>query len=138
MQDPDSDPYLIEMEESRRWRVWCKTDNEDVPEVAILAAYVTRNKGKTVIQIKEIMCRAFDLTSIFNENGWHGIRARRSFFKGGSYGGAEWWHFQHERALTPGVSRFGEEVLKVYSLSQAQKFIYWNQTKNCTFKKNWF
>ena len=29
MQNPDKDPYLIEMEENRYWRVWCKTENEE-------------------------------------------------------------------------------------------------------------
>ena len=78
------------------------------------------------------------LEMILLKHGWQPIRARRSFFRGGAYGGAEWWHFQYEEALTPGKSKFGEEILKVYSLSQAQKFIYWNVSKNCVFKKNWF
>ena len=138
MQNPDKDVYLVEMDEDRYWRVWCKTENEKVPEVTIKAAYASRVKGKSVIRFKEITCRAFDLTSIFRKHGWERIKARRSFFRGGAYGGAEWWHFQFEKVLTPGVSSFGEEILKVYSLSQAKKFIYWNQSKNCVFGKTWF
>jgi peptidoglycan hydrolase-like protein with peptidoglycan-binding domain len=138
MQNPNTDPYLIQMEDDRYWRVWCKTDSEAVPEVTIKAAYVTRSKGKTVIKFKEVTCRAFDLTAIFTKHGWDRIRARRSFFRGGSYSGAEWWHFQYEGALTAGKSTFGEELLKVYSLSQAKKFVYWEESKNCVFGKNWF
>ncbi len=138
MQNPEKDPYLIEMEEGRYWRVWCKTDNTSVPEVTIKSAYATRVGGKSVIKFKEIKCRAFDLTAIFMKHGWQRIKARRSFFKGGAYGGAEWWHFQYEKVLTPGVSTFGNEILKVYSLTQAKKFIYWNQSKNCVFGKTWF
>ena len=138
MQNPDKDPYLIEMEDDRYWRVWCKTENPDVPEVTIKSAYATRKKGKSVIRFKEIKCRAFDLTSLFEKHGWERIRARRSFFRGGAYGGAEWWHFQYEKALVPGVSKFGDELLKVYSLSQAKKFVYWSQSKGCVFKKTWF
>jgi hypothetical protein len=138
MQNPKKDPYLIEMEADRYWRVWCKTENEEVPEITIRAAYAGRAAGKSVIRFKDITCRAFDLTDLFKKYGWERIRARRSFFKGGAYGGAEWWHFQHEAVLTPGVSRFGEEILKVYPLSQAKRFIYWNQSKNCVFRKTWF
>jgi hypothetical protein len=138
MQNPAKDPYLIEMEDDRYWRIWCKTENTNVPEVEIKSAYVTRSGGKSVLRFKKIKCRAFDLTAIFKKHGWERIRGRRSFYRGGAYGGAEWWHFQYEAALTPGVSRFGEEILKVYSLSQAKKFIYWNVSKNCVFKKTWF
>jgi len=138
MQNPDTDPYLIQSDGGRRWRIWCKTDNPEVPEVIVPASYVTRHGSKTVIRVKSVSCRAFDLTSLFKKHGWERIRARRSFFKGGSYGGAEWWHFQHEAVLTPGTSTFGAELLKVYPLSQAQKFIYWDESKNCVFKKTWF
>lgn len=138
MQNPEKDPYLIELEDNRYWRVWCKTDSVEVPEVTIKAAYASRSGGKTVIRFKDVKCRAFDLTALFKKHGWERIRARRSFFKGGAYGGAEWWHFQYEDALTEGVSKFGEEILKVYSLAQAKKFIYWNQSKNCVFGKTWF
>ena len=138
MQNPKRDPYLIEMEDDRYWRVWCKTDNEDVPEVEIKAAYATRSGGKSILRFKTIKCRAFDLTAIFKKHGWERIRGRRSFYRGGAYGGAEWWHFQYERVLTPNVSKFGEELLKVYSISQARKFVYWNVSKNCVFKKTWF
>ena len=138
MQKPAKDPYLVEMEDDRYWRIWCKTDNEDVPEVEIKAAYVTRAGGKSVLRFKTIKCRAFDLTALFKKHGWDRIRGRRSFYRGGAYGGAEWWHFQYEAALTPGKSKFGDELLKVYSLSQAKKFAYWNVSKNCVFGKNWF
>ena len=138
MQNPDKDPYVVVMDEDRYWRVYCKTENTEVPEVSLEAAYVTRKKGKSVIRFKQVTLRAFDLTAIFKKHGWERIKARRSFFRGGAYGGAEWWHFQYEKVLTPGVSKFGDELLKVYSLSQAKKFAYWNQSKACVFKKTWF
>ncbi len=138
MQNPEEDPYLIEMEDNRYWRIWCKTENQDVPEVTIKSAHAMRVGGKSVVRFKDITCRAFDLTALFKKHGWERIRGRRSFYRGGAYGGAEWWHFQYEAALTPGKSTFGEELLKVYSPSQAKKFVYWNQSKNCVFKKTWF
>ena len=138
MQKPEKDPYLIEMEDNRYWRVWCKTENENVPEITIKSAYVTRRGGKSIVKFKDITCRAFDLTAVFKKHGWERIRSRKSFLRGGAYGGAEWWHFQYEDALTPGKSTFGNELLKVYTLSQAKKFVYWRLSKNCVFGKNWF
>ena len=104
MQNPSTDPYLIQMEPGRRWRIWCKTDNSDIPKTTIEACHVTRKGGKSVVRTQEITCRAFDLTEIFEKYGWMPIN----------------------------------ELLKVYTMSQAKKFIYWNLSKNCVFGKNWF
>ena len=41
-------------------------------------------------------------------------------------------------ALTKGQSKFGEELLKVYSLNEAQKFVYWSEVKDNVFGVNWF
>ena len=138
MQNPNKDPYIIVKDGSRYWEVWCKTSNPDVPEVELEAVKVSRRRGKTVLSEVTVRCRAFNLTELFEKHGWQRIRARRSFFRGGSYGGAEWWHFQFEAALEEGKSTFGSELLKVYSLSAAKKFVYWNISKNCVFGKNWF
>ena len=138
MQNPSKDPYVIESTGDRKWKIWCKTDNPDVSIKQLTAAKAYRRRGKTVLAYEDIECRAFDLTAIFWKYGWRGIRARRSFFRGGSYGGAEWWHFQYEAVLEEGKSTFGKELLKVYSLAEAKKFIYWNVSKNCVFGKNWF
>ena len=40
--------------------------------------------------------------------------------------------------LTEGVSKFGDELLKVYSLNEAKKFVYWDEVKDNVFGKNWF
>ena len=143
MQNPSTDPYLIENDGSRKWTVWCKTDNPDVPEQTIEASYVVTKKnakGKryTIIKTKDITCRAFNFTAIAARYGFRNISARRSFFRGGSYGGAEWWHFQWESHLIGNKTTFGEELLKVYTLQKAAKFVYWDEAKNCRWKVNWF
>tara|TARA_R110000796_G_scaffold212609_2_gene328708 strand:+ start:2517 stop:3464 length:948 start_codon:yes stop_codon:yes gene_type:complete len=143
MQNPDKDPYLIENAGDRRWIVWCKTDDVNVPEQSIEASYVVtkkNSKGKryTIIKTKEVTCRVFNFTDVAKRHGFRSIRARRSFFKGGAYGGAEWWHFQWEENLQPKETTFGEELLKVYSIDRAKKFVYWNEAKNCKWKVNWF
>jgi len=136
MKDPAVDPYVIEDIGGRRWRVWMRC--EEGEEKTIEGTYITRRAGKTVIHKKEVTDKFVDFTALALKHGFHSIRARSSFFRGGSYGGAEWWHFQYERALTEGVSKFGEELLKVYPLSKCEQFVYWNEAKDCVFGKNWF
>ena len=143
MQNPDKDPYLVEDVGNRRWTIWCRTNDPNVSEQSIEASYVVtkRNaKGKryTIIKTKEITCRAFNFTALAESHGFRSIRARRSFFKGGAYGGAEWWHFQWESHLIDNKTTFGEELLKVYSIEKAQRFVYWDEAKNCKWKVNWF
>ena len=144
MQNPDTDPYLIQRDgSSRKWVVWAKTDNLDIPEQTIEASYVTtkrNSKGKryTIIKTKEITARVFNFTAMADRHGFKNISARRSFFKGGAYGGAEWWHFQWETDLEPRNTTFGEELLKVYTLQKASNFVYWGEAKNCKWKVNWF
>ena len=138
MKDPEKDPYIVVKDDDRYWTVWCRTDDPNCEEVNLQAAKISRRGSKTVIKYQDVTCRAFNLTEVFRKHGWERIRARRSFFRGGSYGGAEWWHFQYEKALEPGTSTFGEELLKVYTLDKAKKFVYWNVAKHCVFGKNWF
>ena len=143
MQNPSSDPYLIENAGDRKWTVWCKTEDPSVTEKTIEASFVvtkTNAKGKkyTIIKTREVTCRAFNFTILAARHGFRNISARRSFFRGGSYGGAEWWHFQWENHLIGNKTTFGEELLKVYTLQKASKFIYWNEAKNCKWKVNWF
>tara|TARA_R110000737_G_scaffold51653_2_gene73101 strand:+ start:1327 stop:2274 length:948 start_codon:yes stop_codon:yes gene_type:complete len=143
MQNPSTDPYLIENAGGRKWTVWCKTDDPSVAEKTIEASYVVTKKnakGKkyTIIKTREVTYRAFSFTALAARYGFRNISARRSFFRGGAYGGAEWWHFQWEGDLEPDRTTFGEELLKVYTLQKAKKFVYWNEAKNCRWKTNWF
>ena len=143
MQNPSTDPYLIENAGGRKWTVWCKTEDPSVTEKTIEASFVVTKKnakGKkyTIIKTREITCRAFNFTALAARYGFRNISARRSFFRGGAYGGAEWWHFQWEGDLEPNKTTFGEELLKVYTLQKAKKFVYWNEAKNCRWKTNWF
>jgi hypothetical protein len=143
MQNPSTDPYLIENAGGRKWTVWCKTDNPNVAEQTIEASYVVtkrNSKGKkyTILKTKEITARVFNFTKLAKDHGFENISARRSFFRGGAYGGAEWWHFQWEEGLTPNKTTFGEELLKAYTLQKANQFIYWDEAKSCKWKVNWF
>tara|TARA_R100001082_G_scaffold111231_1_gene94297 strand:- start:3100 stop:4068 length:969 start_codon:yes stop_codon:yes gene_type:complete len=146
MQNPAKDPFVVCRDpegNGRKWVVWCKTDNPDVPEVTLEGTYVTsrkNSKGKryTLLKTKSVTCRAFNFTEVAKKHGFERISARRSFFNGGSYSGAEWWHFQYENGLIRSESTFGQELLKVYTLEQASSFIYWDEAKNCSWQVNWF
>ncbi len=146
MQNPEKDPFVCCADASgggRKWVVWCRTDDPSVPEITLEGTYVTskknsRGKRYTVLKTKVVTCRAFNFTEIAKKHGFERISARRSFFKGGSYAGAEWWHFQYEKGLVPAETTFGEELLRVYTMGQAESFIYWDEAKDCSWQKNWF
>ena len=134
MQNAKKDPYIVTDVGDRHWEVWCRTDNPDVPEVTLTSCV---RKGKNLVK-EEVTGRFFSFTEVAKKHGWERIRARRSFFRGGSYTGAEWWHFQWEQGLTRGESKFGEELLKVYSMDQCKNFVYWDVAKNAVFGVDWF
>ena len=138
MQDSAKDPYIIVNKGDRLWEVWCRTEDNSVPEITLEACTATTKSGKTVLVKKKVTGRFFSFTDLAEQHGFKPIRARRSFFKGGSYTGAEWWHFQWEKGLTSGSSIFGEELLRVYPLDRCEKFAYWDEVKSCTFGIDWF
>lgn len=132
MNNPKKERFVIEEVGARGWNVWCRTEDESVP--------VRRLEGYTYHNTKVIVeDRFFSFTDLAKKHGFEPISARRSFKGGGSYLGAEWWHFQFEKALIPGVSTFGGELLKVYSLSELKsKFEPWEISKNAVWKESWF
>ena len=137
MQNTATDPYLcVRVPGTRKWTVWCKSDK--APLVSLEAVTCRTKNGKTELTTTKMDVKAFNFTEVAAKHGFVSISARKSFFEGGAYGGAEWWHFQYNKALTEGVSKFGEELLKVYSLNEAKKFVYWDEVKDNVFGKNWF
>ena len=137
MQNFDTDPYLcVRVPDSRKWTIWCKSPT--APEVTLQAVVCRSKGGKTHLETKTMNVRAFNFTEVAAKHGFVNISARKSFFEGGAYGGAEWWHFQYDKALSKGKSKFGEELLKVYSLNEAQKFVYWSEVKDNVYGVNWF
>lgn len=137
LQNLEKDPFLcVRVPDSRKWTVWCKSDK--APEVELDVVTCSTVKGKTQLKTTKLKVKAFNFTAVAEKHGFYSISARKSFFEGGSYSGSEWWHFQYNKALTKNVSKFGEELLKVYSLSEAQKFVYWNEVKDYVYGVNWF
>ena len=148
--DPDTDPFLCVREEgSRNWTVWCRVVDKDAPtahQVPVVTLDVTichhkkTSSGKRYTQLEVVKWtgQAFSLTARARELGFEPIRGRTSFFSGGNYMGAEWWHFQWIEGLVKGKSTFGGELLRVYSLAECKKFVYWNDSKDAAFGVAWF
>ncbi|MFA6234852.1 MAG: hypothetical protein WC824_11840, partial [Bacteroidota bacterium] len=89
---------------------------------------------------KPTVAAVFNFTKLAKRFGWERISARPGFFKPGTStaNAAEWWHFQWNQGLTVGVSTFGAELLRTYTLVQCQKLPQWNSVKDAVFGKSWF
>ena len=145
--NPNKDPYIIERDydsdNGRKWVVWCRTDNPDVPVVDLESCYITshkNSKGKWYTQLhgKPVTCRAFNFTDLARQYGFERISGRRSFFRGGKMTGAEWWHFSYLPGLVKGETTFGSELSQVYSIKDCEAFVYWDLVKNYVYGKDWF
>jgi hypothetical protein len=131
MNNPKKERFAVEEIGDRDWNVWCRTTNENVP-VRKVTAY-TYNNTKVIVED-----RFFSFTELARKYGFEPIKCRRSFKKGGSYLGAEWWHFQYEKALEPGVSTFGGELLKIYTIKECRDFGPWEDVKHCVWQESWW
>ena len=140
MNNPERDPYVCvrDSNDPRRFIVWCRTQNSSVPVVRLEAEKITSKRGQTSISKQTVEGRFFNFTQLASQFGFKGIRGRKSFFRGGKYTGAEWWHFQNTDGLRLGQTTFGEELLSLYSLEKVQReFTYWNQAANKKYGNDW-
>lgn len=130
MENRGRDPYVVAPDADRYWRVFVRADGGQQMEINAVT-YGSRNKGKMTSG------KFLDLTELFEQQGFRRIRARRSFFTGGTWLGAEWWHFQYETGLEQGVSSFGDELLRVYTRDQLEDTPPWKYRER-VFGVNWF
>ncbi|MDR6870104.1 peptidoglycan hydrolase-like protein with peptidoglycan-binding domain [Bosea sp. BE125] len=139
MQNPDKDPYVAQRLGDRRYRVFARCwperaeDGALPPQTTIkdVVTYQQRSKGVAATG------HFIDLTALFDSAGFKPIRARQSFEAGGDRLGAEWWHFQWEKGLVPGVSTFGDELLKIYTKPTLEKYPPWVY-RSYVWQKDWF
>jgi len=136
MEDLANDPYVIKVVdiEERRLEVFFKCDSENVPVIEISDCVKYSDPG--LLHRKTISGKYKSLTELFIDNGFFPIRARSRFIDDGYPLAAEWWHFQYENALTPYVSTFGGELLKVYSKQRLENTPPWH-FRDRVFKMNW-
>ena len=129
MERTSRDPYVVTNDEDRYWRVYVRAPGGTPMELDAIT-YTNRNRSRKVTG------SFLDLTELFELQGFNRIRARKSFFNGGTWLGAEWWHFQYEKGLVTEKSTFGEELLKVYSEATLRSTPPWKY-RNYIYKVNW-
>ena len=129
MENRTRDPFVIASDGDRHWRVFARAEGGEPMEIEALT-YGSRKSGRVSSG------RFIDLTALFESQGFQRIRARRSFFSGGSWLGAEWWHFQYEQGLEKGISTFGDELLKVFTENQLRETAPWKY-RDRVFGVNW-
>ena len=132
LQKPDTDPLVVsldsEMTAQPRWRVYARIDEG---ETMILSAATWTAKG---LGFKKTTGIFIDLSALFKEHGFSAIRARKGWEQ--DYLCLEWWHFQYEAGLIAGKSTFGEELRKIYTLSQLEASAPW-KFKDRIWAVNW-
>ena len=135
-----ANPYIIVNEGDRNWRVWMRCADGAVPTVTLQATLCTTQNKKTHLTVREVSGPYVDFTALAAKYGFKPIRGRKKFFTGGSYSGAEWWHFQCNELLTPQVSTFGAELLRSYNLQTIQREFCgdWAAARDDVWKENWF
>ena len=129
MQNPEKDPFIIVYEGERYFRVYARASKGK--HKTLKAATKDHREGGDKVSAKVI-----DLTSLFEEQGFARIKARRSFFRGGTYLGAEWWHFQNTNGLFSEVTTYGSELLRLYTEHKLEDTPPWNH-RNKIFDNGW-
>lgn len=115
--------YVVERDEieddPRFWIVWALSHNDNIPEIEIRT--FDYKKGKH----KKITGRYVNLTRLWESHGLGRIPQRRSFPR--RYGSMEWWHVQDTEGLIVGVTTYGSELLKVYTLKELKGTPAWEK-----------
>jgi len=80
-----------------------------------------------------------DMTRIFMDHGFSRIRAHRDWRT--NFLGIEWWHFQSDDHLVPGLSQFGIEAIRYkYSLDDLGRLGMFGRHQSAykIFGRNWY
>ena len=145
LRNPTTDPFVL-MPDGRKWIVWGRsraTPADLIPRcqalgikggsMVLTAAYMTGKAQK----IMTVHAPLFNFTELARKHGFERISSRSSFVQNGDVMGAEWWHFEWETGMVEGQTTFGEELGKVYSPADCQRYVYWNEVKDARFKVEW-
>ena len=137
MEKPQKDPYVIRVAdlEERRLEVFVRCLPDKVEDIEIND--VVRYQDPGLLNRITVKGPYRNLTQIFSEAGFKPIPARRRFIDDGYPLAAEWWHFQYEKQLVPGLSTFGRELLKAYTRLRLEGTPPW-RFRDRVFKINWF
>jgi hypothetical protein len=136
MQDPATDPYVITGDEESGLTVWARvSEDEEDPGARLVVLDPILGRNPTW-RNDTLELPAINLTELFAQHGFHPIRPRTSFWGGSNYGGAEWWHFQYQEGLVEGVTTFGDELLRLYTVDELKDTAPWRYRRR-TWGENW-
>lgn len=112
---PDRDPYVMSNPgvlrgERERWTVYARADDGEEIE---LDAVCQKAWDSKVIREVTVRGRFVNFTELARKHGFQPIRPRTRFVRDGKTVSAEWWHFQDEESLVPGLSQFGIELIRI-------------------------
>lgn len=119
--NPVKDAFVIvapKWEIGMRWRLYARA-TQGIP-MTLEGRYW--GGAQVPDPVKSVTGKFVDFTALAASHGFHPIGPRSAFFRTGqtadgkparSYMSAEWWHFQYETALIPGLSQLGIEILRV-------------------------
>jgi hypothetical protein len=136
---PERDPYVITRGEDTYWIVWCRVERGEEKQ---LKAVYWENSDSGVDLKKTVTGRFVNLTDTCNRYGFRPIGPRTPFTRATNrvYLSAEWWHFQCNEFLTPSISQFGIELLKINGYTPehiaAKSSDVW-QRRKVIFGQNW-
>jgi hypothetical protein len=133
MVNPETDPYVIELNKDGYWTVWCRSDKGELRTINNPYTYITYKTGTR----KPITDKFINFTEIAKKYGFMPVKPWSTFFTTGSMMTAEWWHFQNEWCLMPQYSTLGEELQKVYTRQQLENTPPM-RFANVIWKVNWF
>lgn len=130
MQNPQTDLYVVEPDPAHPgyWIVWARAEHGT--EMAI-DGWVHATQST-----KRVTGRFVNLTDLMAKYGFERIKARRSYRKD-NYLASEWWHWQKTDDLITGESRFGDELLKVWSIEELEGTTPW-EFRDAIFGVDWF
>lgn len=135
------DPYIVchDPNNPRKWIVWMRCTADSVASVDLDAVICSTVNGKTSLRIEKVSGKYVNFTELAVKYGFKNISCRKSFLSGGSYNGAEWWHFSYEKPLIKNVSTFGGELLRIYDEDTIKNNYKgdWNTSKSAVWGNDW-
>lgn len=124
MQNPEVDPFIV-TEDNEGWRIYARA----VKGVSRTLRAVTWEDGRK--EVRHVTAQVIDFTYLAKSFGFRCIGPHDCFPR--DYICAEWWHFQCEDLLTPWISQFGIEILRLARNSESelqnQRHLWENRTR---------
>lgn len=136
---PERDPFVVTRGAETYWEVWCRAEGGEDKQ---LEAMYWKNSSSGVDLKKTISGKFINFTELCARYGFRPIGPRTPFTRATDrkYLSAEWWHFQCGELLTPNLSQFGIELLKINHYTpahiRAQNENIWNNRKRI-YQQNW-